>query len=413
MRSWEILARQMVGAELWPEAAEVLQRIARRAPSLFAPADILAGGRASARWSDEDAEEADEEDRDEEAHEESELRGGARVGDRYLRLALREWAQGGWRRPLRTWQPWGRTPGRLGASLIVHLCWEVPLPPALASAYMLEDELWGGVARDVARGISFREAIAVEPRFEGIPRRVWTALEPKRLAASSPEELTHALLLTWFGSLGLSDKRARLVARLFSGQFRRGVPVERWRGAFAWLARAGRRYPRRDYYRWLHFVRAQFNDRPQWSLARRAPHEVRAQVNRWFDHERRAPDGEALREVFPECDCRPLMLETVDPIGTRTRWWIRQIRTGRDLYREGLYFDHCVFTYREELRDGDSTIWSLTRDGRPCLTIEVSEGAVVQVRGRFNRLAAEEERGVVGQWASRNQLRVASDAHEE
>ena len=69
-----------------------------------------------------------------------------------------------------------------------------------------------------------------------------------------------------------------------------------------------------------------------------------------------------------------------------------------------------MFTYREELRDGDSTIWSLTRDGRPCLTIEVSEGAVVQVRGRFNRLAAEEERGVVGQWASRNQLRVASDA---
>ena len=409
-RSWEILARELLESqeELWPEAAEQLQRIARRAPTLFAPSDILPGSRASVRGAAVSGELGVSGESGD-----SMLPGGARVGDPFLRIVLREWACGGWRRPLTDWKPWGRTPGRLGVSLVEHLCWARPLAPAMARAYFRDPSLWGRVARDLARGISLREAVAATGHLDGIPRKVWASFGDAVARGRATMPLTETLLHRWFWSLGIRDRRAVRLARLFRGHLEAGAPVERWGAAFAWLARVGRAFPHRRDFRWMVFVRAQFDARPDWTLSRRAPEEVLAQVDRWFLHERVAPGDEALREVFPESDLDAIQLRTVDFLGHETRWWVRQIRTARDLYEEGLRFDHCVFSYRDELRDGDSTIWSLTRDGRPCLTIEVSDGEVVQVRGRFNRLAGEEERGVVGQWASRNHLRVSSDAHED
>jgi PcfJ-like protein len=94
----------------------------------------------------------------------------------------------------------------------------------------------------------------------------------------------------------------------------------------------------------------------------------------------------------------------------RAIWRFRQIKTGRELFREGERMHHCVATYKFACMRGDISIWSLTSEfpiGRRNrgVTLEVTKGGqIVQCRGFANRLPYGNEVTMVKRWAAAHGL---------
>jgi len=90
-------------------------------------------------------------------------------------------------------------------------------------------------------------------------------------------------------------------------------------------------------------------------------------------------------------------------------WYITQITTAKDLFREGKSMKHCVGSYVQQCKSGGSGIFSMAHDyygGKSkCLTIEVSKNnEIVQAKGPCNRGPTAEERNILKKWAMHNNL---------
>ena len=81
-------------------------------------------------------------------------------------------------------------------------------------------------------------------------------------------------------------------------------------------------------------------------------------------------------------------------------WSTHELLTPMSLAQEGRSMQHCVWSYAWRAARGEVSIWSLQLDGRRRCTVEVRKGAIVQVRGRQNRLPEREERVALGRWAA-------------
>jgi PcfJ-like protein len=94
-------------------------------------------------------------------------------------------------------------------------------------------------------------------------------------------------------------------------------------------------------------------------------------------------------------------------------WSITEILHSTDLQAEGRALHHCVSSYRWQIEAKQTSIWSLsaTDEGmntEKLATLEVNNrlSAVVQARGRYNRLTTAQEDKVVIAWALKNGLSV-------
>ena len=98
----------------------------------------------------------------------------------------------------------------------------------------------------------------------------------------------------------------------------------------------------------------------------------------------------------------------------RAIWHFRQIRTGNELFAEGMRMHHCVATYKPQCMSGDISIWSMTCEFprgsmHKGVTMEVTkEGRIVQCRGFANRLPQGNEVATVKRWAQDHGLTWAS-----
>lgn len=91
-------------------------------------------------------------------------------------------------------------------------------------------------------------------------------------------------------------------------------------------------------------------------------------------------------------------------------WRIKEILTAKDLAAEGKRQGHCVFSYNRRIETGVVSIWVLSKEDNKSrdehggvwhmLTLEVSNAQrlVVQARGRFNRPATAQEKGLIQRW---------------
>lgn len=93
---------------------------------------------------------------------------------------------------------------------------------------------------------------------------------------------------------------------------------------------------------------------------------------------------------------------------------IEQLVTSPALLKEGRQMHHCVYSYTHACVAGRVSIWSMTiREGHGIksnlLTIEVNmpSNAIVQVRGKFNRIASESEMKVIDRWAVKEGLSIS------
>lgn len=92
-------------------------------------------------------------------------------------------------------------------------------------------------------------------------------------------------------------------------------------------------------------------------------------------------------------------------------WTFTEVLTSADLIAEGKALKHCVYSYAWRISDRTTSIWSLTVRGFGAperrVTIEVQNNAraIVQARGKMNRLPTPQEDKLITQWAARNDLR--------
>ena len=321
-----------------------------------------------------------------------------------LHLLLTVEKRWGWMRPIEEWTPEGRSQRRQRASLIRYLLLDSPVPAFLQPALTRMDDTWTHPAIAIGRGMSLvkhRAALGFPPATRPVIRHFlestaeWTPWQAYR----------RAQVLAAGGSEAWADRFARSRLGAATGY------EERWAGALAWFVRICDRFPAYLLDRWIAFVTHHFAENPRWSLAGRPPGEVSRQLRNFEAAERRRRAEVAFGTVYSRSSLRGGPVVVTDADGGSTEWWFRQIRTGRDLFFEGERMDHCIFSYHARLLRGEVTVWSLSRTGKPCLTLEVTGEQVEEVRGRFNRTAEATERSVIGQWASRNQLRVGHLAH--
>lgn len=75
-----------------------------------------------------------------------------------------------------------------------------------------------------------------------------------------------------------------------------------------------------------------------------------------------------------------------------------EIHTGKRLLEESKEMKHCVFSYIDLCLSSGVTIFSMQKKEKKCLTIEVKNKKVVQVRGFKNRLPLKQEHFIVNKW---------------
>ena len=96
----------------------------------------------------------------------------------------------------------------------------------------------------------------------------------------------------------------------------------------------------------------------------------------------------------------------------KIHWFMRQIKTGNDLLKEGQAMRHCVASYKRMCMEGRTSIWSLSSKDyadnfKRNLTIEMNGNyEVVQVRGYANRAARANEQAIVDRWCREHDLRL-------
>jgi hypothetical protein len=93
-------------------------------------------------------------------------------------------------------------------------------------------------------------------------------------------------------------------------------------------------------------------------------------------------------------------------------WTVQQLLDSGALHAEGRAMNHCVYSYTNRCRRGETTIWSLRlRAGgeeKRMVTIEVDphKRAIVQAKARCNRWPGARSCAIIRQWASQAGLRL-------
>ncbi len=305
------------------------------------------------------------------------------------------------------WAP--RAKGRKARlmSLLEHLFATVPVPSVL----------WRGFF-DAARNVLAPLVVWVASGgslYEYAKSRLAIPLTRKTchlaLAARSEDSLLHAIrraqVLALGGDAALANAWADSVhasairTRAFEAFF--VVVLE-------WLAQ--REHRAEDVPILIDYAASRFAENPAFSMKGRTVEAFLRDARAW--HVDLAKLREVEQSMFRPSGLQPMELAREKP--TRVVWRVEEIMTAQDLFEEGRRMGHCVYSYVQAVQSGATSIWILTMEdgtgptGRwAMLTIEVRNAtrAVVQARGRFNRMPTDEELKVLARWAASNGLTLA------
>jgi hypothetical protein len=323
----------------------------------------------------------------------------------------------GWLRPIRGWEPFGRTAVLVFSSLAHHLLAAYPAPPVLLSAWFRGTD---GRARRL-QGWFRHAATGGSLRTAGFPIGL-----TRRMAhefAHAPDDLPIESALRWAQVRGLGgpDELARAVASTRLG--RDFDHDEFWASAIRLFINApgldlAHVEPIVEYLHDQKFVpRAAIvgegteacpePPRPDLSLKGRTAASVMRCAEEWREERRRK---EARRRIirWGPSGIRGYRLR----IGDGRSWTIRELLDSDELSGEGKAMHHCVASYKGRCASGLTTIWSLGLEGpegrERLVTIEVEPGSrrVVQVKAKCNEEPDGASRAILMDWAGREGLRV-------
>ena len=152
---------------------------------------------------------------------------------------------------------------------------------------------------------------------------------------------------------------------------------------------------------------------PNFSMKGRTPKLLLRQMHDW--HRQLGEETSCGDYTWPRCPIEEFRLrERAFEDQNKMRIWnIRELLSTEELQEESRSMKHCVRSYAKSCSTGKISIWTMDSEdehGRhKLLTIEVClvEKLIRQVRGKRNRLPNLREKGVLMQWASREDLKVA------
>lgn len=284
-----------------------------------------------------------------------------------------------------------------------HLVCEHPTPPFLL--FLLDAPI--GTLPDerlhvhLARGGSLREAVRSGLLPTVLTRRM------RHLFTRSPIDwdVVEAVRRAQVRASGGAPRLADAVVGSFLG---RDLTSDEgfWISVIQWLCRQ----PDLDLTRLdlvLDWIRFRRNGSPDFSVRGRTARSALRDAEAWhveMSRLRRAEEG-----TFSPSGFREDVWE-VRRDGRLEVWSCEEILSLRELLREGREMRHCVYSYADLIRSGQTSIWSLRRDGRRQLTVEVSDAhrQVVQARGPCNVPATSSQMRELTRWASLNGLTVSA-----
>lgn len=146
---------------------------------------------------------------------------------------------------------------------------------------------------------------------------------------------------------------------------------------------------------------------PNFSMAGRSPNALLAQIERWHRQLGKETKGGNLQ--WNRCPIKEFQL--IEGAGPKSKTWrIIELLSSKELTDEGRAMHHCVASYAQSCARGSITIWSLRMNDHTgnwrLLTIEVSNKAVGQVRGPYNRMSTQQEHSIISRWAQKEGLKV-------
>jgi hypothetical protein len=307
------------------------------------------------------------------------------------------------------------------SSLAHHLVCKYEVPVFLASSWYSTDDSATDKKRGWfvahARGASFRSLnlpIVMTRRMENIflASHDHLAIEPairraELLALGAPAEFVQEVLST------------RLAADLSNGEF--------WRTVWCFLIANADSIDPAQIRPMIDFIQAIRHDRiavempggiveldppqPTFSIKGRT---VQSMLRLMQDWHRSLGEGSAGLAWTPS-SLQPMLVEepSQDASAPPKRWQMIELTNAAQLRTEGAALHHCVASYADRCCRGMSHIWSLRfwrgEKVHHVLTIEIDpkRRAVVQARGRANRVASGKSLLLLQDWAAREKLRPA------
>lgn len=156
---------------------------------------------------------------------------------------------------------------------------------------------------------------------------------------------------------------------------------------------------------------------PNFTMRGRTPETLLRQVDRW--HNRLATDNRHQARSWTRSPIGEFQLiegaTDSESLGDNAcLWTIRELLSTSSLVAEGRSLRHCVASYANSCAHRLTSIWTLEKETnhgiQKLLTVEVNPRtkAIIQVRGRNNRLATQQEQGILRRWASKAGLKITA-----
>jgi hypothetical protein len=318
-----------------------------------------------------------------------------------------------WVRPVEEWRPSSRSAERQFSQLARHLLAKYPVPEFMDSVLLgrcpRDAEHW---FRHIGQGGSIRTA-------PSMPLPLTKRMAHQFLRAPDGSTVVQALRWGQVTALGGSPRLAHAVNATELGSDLWERPQEEWLlTVLQWLVNQPMLDPAHVQPIVSYVTGRRRRDR-RFEMPGRTPRALLELIERQAAEQEARDRAEAQggeRSLYRYREFAPAgyaagLIETSKGVHWRL-WSVEEIRCNRDLIQEGREMRHCVATYEDSVLEGECSIWSMKvqRQGgiQRAVTIEVNREsrAIVEVRGKCNRLPNPEERRILDLWAAENGLKV-------
>ena len=322
-------------------------------------------------------------------------------------------------RPVTEWTP--RAKGRNGrlVSLFEHLFATVPVPSVVWAGFFDVNRALAPLAVWLASGGSFFQFAKTRLAIPLTRKACHVALtlrnETSLLRALRKAQVL-ALVSTDPPKAGRRDGKpnAALAHAWSSSVHAATIALQEKETFFAhvleWLA--SREHRAEDVAVMLDFAAERFTENAKFSMKGRTVDAFLRDARAW--HLELAKMRSVRQAFFRPSGFKSYSTVKNEPV--RTVWRVEEVLSTKDLFDEGRRMGHCVYSYGGAVASGMTSIWIMTMEdgngptGRwAMLTIEVRNQAraIVQARGRYNRMPTSEEKTILARFAAQNGLTVA------
>jgi hypothetical protein len=308
-------------------------------------------------------------------------------------------------RPVYEWTP--RSKGRTGrlVSLLEHLFATVPVPHVVWSGFFDHHNVMKRLVVWLASGGSFFQFAKNELAIP-LTRKACHVALTLRSESSLLRAIRKAQVLALAPNVALANAWASSIQAARIGS----ADQEAFFASFIeWLVT--REHRTQAVAIMLDYAGDRFTQNAKFSMKGRTIESFIRDARAW--HVELAKLRMVRQSFFRASGFKPYVTVRNEPV--RTVWRIEEILDAKSLFEEGSRMGHCVYSYGGAVQSGMTSIWIMTmEDGKgptgrwAMLTIEVRNQmrAIVQARGRHNRMPTNDELGILARFAAQNGLHI-------